>query len=91
MEAKTMEHLYPMDKVIYDKKYYFVSTAHYVAVDGMQVVSLIRVADMESNRNKRSSIKIRADECKIIIDSPIRNDIKKGKEPKVIYTEKDYE
>jgi len=85
------EDLYPMDEVVYGSKHYFVSTAHYVANDGMQVVSLIRIADIESNRRTRPSIRARADECKIIRDSPIRKDIESGKKPKVIYTEKDYE
>ena len=63
------EHLYPGDQVVYKKKYYFVSTAHYEAQDGMQIVHLIRMADLESNRTVRKIITVRANECKIIYES----------------------
>ncbi len=85
------EAIYPMDKVLYKGNYYFVSTAHYEDNEGNQVVSLIREADMNSNRKTRQSIRAKAKDCKIIVDSPIRKDIESGKEPKAIYTEKDYE
>ena len=65
------EHLSPLDEVVYKGKHYFVSTAHYVSAgkDNMQIVRLIRMADFHSNRMKRPSISVRADECKIIRDS----------------------
>jgi len=68
---KPYEALYPLDRVLYRGKYYLVSNACYVAVDGMQKVSLIRIADIESNRMKRPSIFARADECKIIYESEL--------------------
>lgn len=70
-KGKEYERLGLCDKVLYKGNYYTVNNACYVANDGTQVVDLIRVADIESNRVKRPSIRARADECKIIIESDI--------------------
>ena len=60
------EPLYPMDEVLYDGKHWIVNNAVWADTDGMQVVSLIRLADIQSNRPTRDSIKVRANECRVL-------------------------
>ncbi len=66
------ERLYSGDEVVYKGKFYYVTTANFTDYDGIQKIRLIRVADMESNRqNTLPSIVVRSNECKIINESNI--------------------